>query len=157
MDNHELSQSEPTEPLKLNQEAVQSLRETRKWTTFFSILGIILIVIMLIISLIVALVLPFLNESVNTPFPPALLSIVYLIIAGIYILPVIYLMRFGSLVKKALSVSSDQMLGQAMKNLALHFRTVGIITIVMISLYIVAIILMVIFGMGVYAGNMIGA
>jgi hypothetical protein len=157
MDSYELSQSEPAEPLKLNQEAVQSLQETRKWTTFFGILGIILIVIMLIISLIMALVLPFLNETVDTPFPPALMSIVYLIIAGIYILPVIYLMRFGSFSRKALSVSSDQMLGQAMKNLALHFRTVGIITIVMISLYILAIILMVIFGIGMYAGQIIGA
>lgn len=157
MENYKMMPNDPAEPLKLNQEAVQSLGETRKWTTFFGILGIILIVIMLIISLIVALVLPFLNETVDTPFPPALLSIVYLIIAGIYILPVIYLMRFGSFVKKALSVSSDQMLGQALRNLALHFRTVGIITIVMISLYIVAVILMVIFGMGMYAGNMIGA
>jgi hypothetical protein len=157
MENYEIMPNDLSEPLKLNQEAVHSLQETRKWTTFFGILGIILIVIMLIISLIMALVLPFLNEPVNTPFPPALLSIVYLIIAGIYILPVIYLMRFGSFARKALSVSSDQMLGQAMKNLALHFRTVGIITIAMICLYILAIIFMVIFGMGMYAGNMIGA
>ncbi len=157
MDNFENTPIVPAEPLRLNDEAIQSLKETRKWTTFFGILGIILVGLLLVISLIVALVLPFLNESANTPFPPALLSIVYLIIAGIYILPVIYLMRFGSNLKKALSASSDQMFGQAMKNLALHFRTVGIITIAFISLYIIFIIAMIVFGMGMYSGNFIGA
>jgi amino acid transporter len=138
------------EPLTLNNEAIQSLRETRKWTTFFGILGILMVVILVITSLIMVFVLPFMNENAGTTINPILFSAVYLFLGGIFVLPIIYLMRFGSLIRKAFQESSDQFVGQALKNLALHFRTVGIITIVMIGLYILFIIAMVIFGAGMF-------
>ncbi|MBK6963780.1 MAG: hypothetical protein IPH20_07460 [Bacteroidales bacterium] len=141
------------ERLTLNNEAIQSLRETRKWTTFFGILGILMVVILLITSLILAFVLPLINETAETPVNPVFFSAIYLLLGGIYILPIIYLMRFGSLIRKAFMESSDQLVGLALKNLALHFRTVGIITIVMIGLYILFIIAMVIFGMGMFTGD----
>jgi hypothetical protein len=153
MDITELTPDSGRERLTLNNEAIQSLKETRKWTTFFGILGILMIAILLVTSLIMAFVLPLLNENAGTPINPVLFSAIYLVMGGIYILPVIYLMRFGSLIRKAFLESSDQLVGLALKNLALHFRTVGIITIVMIGLYILFIIAMVIFGMGMFNGD----
>ncbi|NTW26661.1 MAG: hypothetical protein HGA37_18325 [Lentimicrobium sp.] len=48
-------------------------------------------------------------------------------------------------------------MGAAFKNLSLHFRTIGIITIVFISFYILAILLMLIFGMGMFASDLFKA
>lgn len=153
MDISETAPVSKRDPLTLNNEAIQSLKETRKWTTFFGILGILMVAILIVTSIIVAIVLPLINETTETPLNPVFFSAVYLLLGGIYILPIIYLMRFGSLIRKAFVESSDQLVGLALKNLALHFRTVGIITIVMIGLYILFIIAMVIFGMGMFTGD----
>ncbi len=103
------------------------------------------------------IVLPMMNEQNNMPFPPALLGFIYLIFSAIYILPVLFLMRFSSILRKAINSTDENLMGLALKNLALHFRTVGIITIVVISLYVMIIIGMLVLGMGMYAGNLIGA
>ncbi|PKO97595.1 MAG: hypothetical protein CVU14_10505, partial [Bacteroidetes bacterium HGW-Bacteroidetes-9] len=159
MENQELNLSEPIltrEPIRLNETAIKSLTETRKWTAFFAILGIIFIVLMIIVAVVFIIVLPMMNEQNNMPFPPALFGFIYLIFSAIYILPVIFLMRFTSILRKAITSTDESLMGLAMKNLALHFRTVGIITIAVISLYVMLIIGMLVLGMGMYAGNLIG-
>ncbi|MFH1119216.1 MAG: hypothetical protein V1775_05290 [Bacteroidota bacterium] len=157
MENTDHIKIDGAEPIRLNEEAIKALNETRKWTTFFGILGIIIIVIMLLAAGIMTFVLPALNEGNDLGFPPVIMGLFYLLFSGIYLLPVLYLMRFGSILRKALAMSHEQLMGQALKNLTLHFRTVGIITIILISLYIILIIAMVIFGMGMFTGNLIGA
>lgn len=157
MEENNYTATEIKDPITLNRQSVESLTETRKWTTFFSILGFIFVGLMVILALVMALILPFLNEAGQMPYPPILLSVIYLILGGIYLLPVIFLMRFGNLLKRALLSRSTEVFGEAMKNLALHFRTVGIMTIIFIALYILAIIAMVILGAGMFAGNFLNA
>ncbi len=157
MDNIDPKQLEPEVPLSLNHEALKALSETRKWTNFFSILGIIGIVLFLIAAVIMAVVLPSLNEEAGQDYSPVFIGLLYLIIGTLYLLPIIYLFRFGSMMRKAISESSDQLMGVAFKYLNLHFRTIGIITIVFIALYILAIILMLVFGMGMFASDLFKA
>ncbi|NTW25398.1 MAG: hypothetical protein HGA37_11915 [Lentimicrobium sp.] len=157
MDNFDAQHPEPVSPVLLNDEAIKALSETRKWTNFFSILGIIGIVIILFAAVIMAFVLPSLNEEAGQDVSPVFIGLLYLIFSALYLLPVIYLFRFGSMMKKAIAESSNQLMGAAFKNLSLHFRTVGIITIVFISFYILAILLMLIFGMGMFAGDLFKA
>lgn len=160
MENQEFNVSElniSQEPIRLNELAITSLTETRKWTNFFAILGIIGIGLMVLFAFIMLLVLPMINADSAMPFPPALFGIVYLVLGAIYILPVIFLLRFSSLLRKAIHSTDENLMGLALKNLALHFRTVGILTIAIISLYVIFIIGMLVLGMGMYAGNLIGA
>lgn len=157
MEENNYTATEIKDPITLNRQSVESLTETRKWTTFFSILGFIFVGLMVILALVMALILPFLNEAGQMPYPPFLLSVIYLILGGLYLLPVIFLMRFGNFLKRALLSGSTEVFGEAMKNLSLHFRTVGIMTIIFITLYILAIIAMVILGAGMFAGNFLNA
>ncbi|KAF0198649.1 MAG: hypothetical protein FD166_1290 [Bacteroidetes bacterium] len=157
MENSDFNHQESNTPIRLNEEAIRSLTETRKWTTFFGILGIIAIALMLLAAAIMTFVLPILNEGNDLGFPPVFIGLLYLVLGGLYVLPVLYLMRFGNLARKALLMSDEQLMGNALRNLTLHFRVVGIFAIVMISLYILMIIAMLVFGMGMFAGNMIGA
>jgi len=157
MENSDFNHPESYTPIKLNEEAIRSLTETRKWTTFFGVLGIIAISFMMLSAAIMTFVLPMMNEGNDLGFPPVFIGLLYLILGGLLVLPVLYLMRFGAMTRKALLMSDEQLMGNALRNLSLYFRVVGIFSIVMISLYILMIIAMLVFGMGMFAGNLIGA
>ncbi|MDY0344152.1 MAG: hypothetical protein RBR28_11310 [Lentimicrobium sp.] len=129
--------NEKSESLTLDELAIRALTETRKWTTFLAVLGTISTAIMLIAGLIMGLLLPRLNleEVSSAPFS-GWIGWAYLILALITIIPLVYIFRFNGLIKRALQSKDSQMLGFAFSNLNLFFRTIGIITIVFIVLYI---------------------
>ncbi|HAH56701.1 MAG: hypothetical protein KUL83_00105 [Lentimicrobium sp.] len=137
MYNESTNLTHESEPLILNELAIDALSETRKWTTFLAVLGAISTVIMLLAGLIVGLLLPKLNvgEASATPFS-GWVGWTYLIMSLINIIPLIFIFRFNGLIKKALQSKDNQILGFAFSNLNLFFRTIGIITIVIIVLYI---------------------
>lgn len=62
------------------------------------------------------------------------------------ILPVVYLLRFGTKLNKALKNNDQYMLGVALHNLALHYRVMGIYTILSIAVYLIAIVVLGVFG-----------
>lgn len=148
----EMKNNEMPEPIRLNDESVKSLSEARKWTNFFGVIGFIAVGFMIIAALIMVFVLPFLNQDSTTPFPMVFVGVVYLIFSAVYILPLLYLLRFGSNVRKALNAGDENLMGLALRNLALHFKSVGIILIVFMSIYIVFMLFMVILGIGMFSG-----
>jgi len=153
MDSPDLIKEKAIEPLVINDQAAASLAETRKWTNFFGIIGIIMIAFMLLASLVMVFVLPFMNQENGQTFPALAAGILYLVFSAVYVLPVIYLLKFSKKMRESLTTRNEDVTASAFQNLALHFRTVGIITIVFISLYIVFILAMIIFGMGLFAGS----
>lgn len=147
-------QSSTHKDIQLNEESIHSLTEIRKWTNFFGILGIIALVFMLLAGIIMVLVLPFLNETgPATSFSPLISGILYLFFSALYILPILFLLRFTKALRRALGSADEHLMGIAMKNLALHFRTVGIITIGFIVLYIALIVVLFVMGLGMFAGS----
>ena len=134
--------------IRLNEVAYTSLNEIRKWTLFFRILGIVGVAFMAIIGVVVMILLPAFNQGMNAPYPTSFLGIIYLILSAIYILPIIYLMQFSSKIKKALIFRDEDQLSLAFTALKLHFRTVGIIMLVIITFYIIILFGMLIFGAG---------
>ena len=124
--------------MHINAMSMASLSETRRWTLFFAVLGIIGIVLMVLLAIVMMAVLPRMNEGMGMPMPlpMGVFGFVYLVIAAIYLLPVIYLLQFSRKIKTALTTRDSEILGQALRSLMLHFRTVGIIMIVFIFLYI---------------------
>lgn len=138
----------PSNTLELNSAAIKYLSETRKWTTFFAILGIIGSVFMVIAGLVFIIVLPHYNNMENIPYSVGFIGYIYLIMSVLMILPVVYLLQFGIKLNKALKNNDQYMLGVAFHNLALHYRVIGIYTIVSIAVYLIAIAVLVVFGAG---------
>ncbi len=138
----------PSNTLELNSAAIKYLSETRKWTTFFAILGIIGSVFMVIAGLVFIIVLPHYNNMENIPYSVVFIGYIYLIMSVLMILPVVYLLQFGTKLNKALKNNDQYMLGVAFHNLALHYRVIGIYTIVSIAVYLIAIAVLVVFGAG---------
>ncbi|HPG33016.1 MAG: hypothetical protein H6541_06265 [Lentimicrobiaceae bacterium] len=150
--NDQLTQELPS--IVLNAEAIHSLAETRKWTSFFAVLGIIALVFMFVAGIISIIVLPMLNqESEPTALPAIVTGLVYLLLGVIYLFPIIYLFRFTKLVRQAIASSNGNLMSSALYNLKLHFRTVGIITIGFIAVYLIFIMFLLVFGAGMLAGN----
>jgi hypothetical protein len=73
------------------------------------------------------------------------MGILYFIIAGIYFIPVFYLFKFSQNAKHSLTQigaggSSNELMARAIDYLKKHFRFIGIMTIILLAVYLLVII-----------------
>ena len=71
---------------------------------------------------------------------PKFFSFFYLIAAGIYFIPVFFLFQFGQKTKQALLEDDHNLLTFGLKKLRSHYKFVGVLFIIFISLYLLLII-----------------
>ena len=130
--------------LELDQQAFEALRESAKWSMFLAIIGFIGIGLMVIAAIIMGSVMAMIPDDGfgNSPFGAmkGFLSILYLVIAAIYFMPVYYLYKYASGMKNALNVRDSNLVSNALVSLKQHHKILGIMVIVLISLYILTII-----------------
>ena len=131
-------------------ESLGYLNTAAKWTKFLAILGFIVIGLMFLAGVVMGIAFSFLHTTgafSNFPFPTYFLGFIYLILAAIYVLPVIYLNNFSNYISKAVAIRETEMLTTALRNLKSLAKYVGIMTIVLIASYFVFIIFIVGFAM----------
>jgi hypothetical protein len=133
--------------LRLDEQAVFFLRETSRWAYFLSIVGFIAIGLMVLLGLFLGTFLENFASSMPTTIPLKFLSVVYLIIAAIYLIPVRYLYRFAVHIKYALRENNHENLNAGFANMKSLFRFMGIFTIAIISIYLIIIISAMVFGL----------
>jgi len=137
--------------IKLNEQAVDALRESAKWSTFLAILGFIGIGFMVLAALFMGSVTSLMPDT--NPYGSAspfgamkgMISIFYAVMAAIYFMPVYYLYKYASDMKNALMSRNSEMVSNALVHLKSHHKFLGIMMIVLISLYILLIIGMIVF------------
>ncbi len=124
------------------------LDSASKWSKFLAILGFVFIGIMVVAGFIMSIAMSFLPFGQNNffPFPPFLFGLIYLVIAAIYLLPLLYLFRFSTYIQRALATGNQNLLASAFKNLKAHYKFIAIFIIVMFCLYIVMMFVMVFVG-----------
>ena len=66
----------------------------------------------------------------------ALFALLYLVIAGLYCVPIYHLYKFSTDMNEALQNRRTYTLDSAFESLKSHYKFIGIFTIVIISLYI---------------------
>jgi hypothetical protein len=88
-------------------------------------------------SLFVGLMFGSMTRELGYGMSGGLITLLYLGGALLYFFPILYLFRFSTKAKTALNSGSDLELTEAFQNLKSHYKFVGILTIVMIGLYIV--------------------
>lgn len=152
--------------LSLNDLAISALRDSGKWCMFLSIVGFIFIVLMLLFGVYMSLISAILptpemggtNElgfgvsvfaSIKSYF-----GILYLLMALLYFFPIYYLYNYAKGIKVALSSGNENILEKALVNLKSHHKFLGIMTIVMISLYVLFFIGTIIFVVDMASGGM---
>ena len=132
--------------MKLNESAIAFLRESAKWCMFLAILGFIGIAFMVIMGLFMGTFLSSISAMGggmnNSPFAmmPGLMAAFYIVIALLYFFPIYYLFKYAQNTKVALQTANSDLLADALGYLKSHHKFLGIMMIVMISLYILIII-----------------
>lgn len=130
--------------LTIDPQSKRFLSETAKWGKFLSILGFIGCAFIAIAGIITAIGLGKESQSYNefggSPFAmlgPAL-AVVLLLMALLYFIPCLYLFRFSGQMSVALSADDQAALNKAFENLKSVFKFIGILTIIVLSFYILA-------------------
>ena len=123
--------------VSLNDEMRTYLEETAKWTYFLSILGFVFLGFIVIGALFAGLIFGSLSQELGYGLSGGLISLIYLSVALLFFFPVLYLFRFSTKAKTAVRTGNDGELTDAFQNLRSHYKFIGILTIVMLGLYVV--------------------
>ena len=108
---NDISITNPVEIPQLTSESIAFLVKAAKWGKFMAILGFIVTGLLLVSGVLMSFVLNTVQDEMvplNTPFPPFVLSVFYILIAGIYIIPVIFLNSFCNNVIKSVNFSNTE-------------------------------------------------
>jgi MFS family permease len=127
--------------IEIEQDSLNYLNTTRKWTMFLAILGFIGIGLMLIIGLVAGFFLSaFKTGDMPAKFPEWLILVLILIFAAIYFFPTLYLFRFSKHTAKAVHSLDKEELRKAFRNLKSFYVYTGILIVIVLVLYIVILV-----------------
>lgn len=128
-------------------EVIELLRKTKPWVRFLSVLGFIGLVLMLLGAL-GALVMAAAAGSFSGP---QVIPVVAVLVAGAFQFPaLLFLSRYASRIKNLLASGHPQDLEDALSAQKSFWKYLGILTIVMIFLYIIGIIAAVVLGAAMF-------
>jgi hypothetical protein len=116
-----------------------SLRATRPWTRFFSVLGFIGTAVMILSGIGIILGGKFLQAPENAPLP-ALSGIINIVLSVFYLVPSIWLSKYSSAITRFLSGGGAIELGNAIAFQKSFWKFVGITTVVFIVIAVLGII-----------------
>jgi len=141
----DIGRSEPV-GLSVNDQAIGFLKETAKWCSFLSIIGFIGIGLMVIGALFFGAMLASLSSmgasnGFDTAVGGGFITVLYLLMAVLYFFPVYYLYKFSVNMKRALQMKDEDTLTSAFEYMKSHYKYIGILTIVILSLYVLLLFL----------------
>ncbi len=156
MDENQILDEHHEFQLFITEEARAGLKTAASWSYFLAILGFVGIGFMALAGIAMIVMSGFMSDMMQQadspfPFPFWMFSFFYLVLAGLYFFPVLYLFKFANLMKAALRDTDNRNLTESIINLGRHYKFLGIMVIVLIGLYVVMIFAFV--GMAVTMGG----
>jgi len=138
-------QPQPLFSLSIDPVIKSHLSETARWGKFLSILGFILCGLMVILGVfsgtffntIISRTQGAYNSLMHSGSFGAMMAVVYIIIAVIYFFPCLFLYRFSAKMKTALNGNEQTDLTLSFQNLKALFRYTGILTLIMLAIYLI--------------------
>ena len=132
--------------LSIDHESHSHLSETARWAKFLAIVGFVTCGLIAILSFFMGSILA---STTLTPYSTsglgviggAFITILYLVIAVIYFFPCLFLYNFSVRLKAALGSNDQVKLNQSLKAQKTLFKYVGIMTIVILSFYALALVI----------------
>jgi hypothetical protein len=125
----------------LDERSKAYLLETTRWTKFLSIIGFIFIGLMLIVALAMFTMGSYVSSfaGLGSYFGVGM-GMAYLVIIALYIFPVLSLLRFSTNMKAGIQTSNAELITEGFRHQKNLFKFMGIMTIVVISLYLIMIV-----------------
>lgn len=115
--------------LVVSKDLENNLTSIRKWVTFFSVLGIISAAFMAIFAIAFVFISPI-KSAASVAF------VTYLLIATLYFIPSLWGIQFNNLIKLSLINKDQNSLELGFQKEKLRYKFYGILTIVVISIYL---------------------
>lgn len=141
----------PAEDIIVSNEADRLLFNIARWTKFLSILGFIILGVLAIFVISAGILITGMNEYAFQThmygYMPGTFSwmyaFLYLIVLGIYFVPIFYLYKFSTRIRKALSDRSSYTLTEALQFLNRHYQFIGILTIIGLIFFVISSVMMI--------------
>ena len=127
--------------LQNNMEITSYLMEASKWGHFLAIVGYVMMGLLVLLAIVMMFAMSVVSEVAHTKFPLWMLGLVYILLAGIYYIPITYLYKFSSQMQKAIQMQNEDLLTSGFQNLKSLFKFMGIFTIVMLAIYVLALLI----------------
>ena len=127
----------------INREINNYLMITSKWGNFLAIVGYIGMGLLILVGILMMVGMSFMNNYSHTGSEFWLIGLLYILLAVVYYFPVTYLYKFSIQIKNGLSQKDQSVLTSGFLNLKSLLKFMGILTIVFLSLYPLAIIIMI--------------
>lgn len=137
---------EPEKGMILSEEALFYLQTGAKWAKFLAVIGFVGCVIMVLVGLFAGSMFASLRGTMPgystsiTQSMGAFMSIFYVAFALLYFFPSLYLYQFAKLTQKAIMFSNSLEITSALGKLKSFFKFIGILIIVILSLYVLILI-----------------
>lgn len=141
------TKSEEPQKMNVSETGLEYLKQTADWTKFMAVLGFIMLGMMIFSGGILATlsgVLPSDNElsyAYNDLGENGMMitGILYVVLGALMIIPYAYLNKFSNTCRKAIRNKEEQLLEDSFYFMKAYWKFLGIFTIAMISLMLIAV------------------
>jgi hypothetical protein len=129
--------------LQIDHQSNVYLNEAAKWGKFLAIMGFIFCGLILIVALFAGTFMASMMQGFGGAEAglAGVVTVVYVVIALVYFFPCLYLYNFSTKVQAALRSNQQDALNVSFRNLKSCFKFLGILMIVMLSFWVLAIII----------------
>lgn len=132
--------SEEQQQLHVDETAKAYLLEAARWAKFISIFGIVVFGLMIMGGVSIMLMGSVIAGAIAMGVSPFTIGFIYIVMSLVYLYPMIALLRFSTRIKMAIVTENHTVLHEAFRFLKNHFKSIGILIIVMIFLYALVIL-----------------
>lgn len=139
MEENAIIQENAPQNLNLDAAGISHLKETRAWTNFISIVGFVFLGLLLIMGLAGGAAISRFNPSAGE-IGSGMLLVIILIMIAIYFFPIYFLFNFSRYSGIAIRNNDQSSFIEAMRFLKLHYRYLGILMIIICSIYVLVFI-----------------
>jgi hypothetical protein len=129
------------------------LGEAARWARFLAIVGFIVCGLIVVLAFFAGTFLTMFSNTYNDGYSGSttaltrgmgvFVTVFYIGIAILFFFPYLFLFRFANLMKSALNTNDQVTLNTSFQNLKIMFRYVGILTIILLCFYALAIFMVI--------------
>jgi hypothetical protein len=142
-----------SQPLQIDPNSHNFLREAAKWAYFLSIMGYIGIGFIVLAAIFAGTIFSSLGAMGGgmSMMSGTFITVIYLLIAILYFFPVYFLNKFAAKMKSALNHHDNEALSTSFQYLKSHYKFIGILTIIFLCLYALILLFVIIGGIAAFA------
>ena len=128
--------------IPLDQQSFTYLSESSKWARFIAICGFIFCVMIAMIGIFAGTIFASMGAALGEmgAIGGGFFTVFYLILAVLMFFPNLYLFRFSSRIRQMTNMNEPTQLQEGLRNLKGYFKFVGIMLIILLCFYALAIV-----------------